>query len=365
MMVAMRTYLAAAVLAGALAVGAGSEARRADTAAEATTQPAASDSDKGGRNADEMLIESIDPASVPITPPTRVKTPGNAKSALLPSGTAVIDRLCRIEKDPTGKWQTIKDRRVGRLYLLPCELLETIEDIRADDPDATFYLSGEVHRYRGGYYMLIRRAMRAQPKAATAPAEPVKPAPPKQTPTSRSRPVRKTTTTKPSTAPDFSEPDRAVSTRPAGPTSRPAPDKNKGVSADDIAAELLGQTPSRPIIPVIKPELPKTATAPSGARPGEPLRAGPGKTAIHRLVRLLPRTKSQRWYRLAFESDNTLREPPMRILPNLHLERMEIISGNGTAFGVIFYISGEVLRYRGNDYLLLRAAKIKRNLDQF
>lgn len=293
--------------------------------------------------ADEIQIPPFDPTAVPITLPTTV-TDSDERRPTLPSGVMIIDRVASIEKDPTGKWHTIQDPQVGVLYLLPCESLEAVEKANAENPEATFNLSGEVHRYRGGYYMLLHRAMLIPKSPASAPDE---------------------TTQQATTSTAATSPAEPPVVSPVEPTSRPTESRPAKASADDIAAELLSETPARPIVPVVQPKLPEAVPAPSGAPSGQPLQAGPGKNAVHRLARLLPKTEGQEWARLAFEADNTLQEPPMMVLPNLYLERMEALSGDGKAIGAVFHISGEVHRYKGKDYLLLRAIIKKRDMDQF
>ena len=50
---------------------------------------------------------------------------------------------------------------------------------------------------------------------------------------------------------------------------------------------------------------------------------------------------------------------PMTILPNAFLEQMEtIVAGSGDA-GVLFGISGEITRYRGRNYLVIRRAVVR------
>ncbi len=265
---------------------------------------------------------------------------------MLPGGVMIIDRVASIARDPADKWNTIKDPRVGVLYLLPCESLEALEKELPENPKAKFKLSGEVHRYRGGYYMLLHRVLLIPKSTSSAPAATSRPT---------TEPATTTTTSKPAEPPVVSIVE---------PTSQPATSRPSGASADDVAAELLGKTPSRPIVPDIKPKLPKVEPSTSGVPSGKTLRSGPGKNTVHRLARLLYREKGQKWSRVAFEADNTLREPPMRVLPNIYLERMETLSNKGTGFGAIFHISGEVYRYKGKNYLLLRAVIKKHNLGQ-
>ena len=320
-----------------------SSSRSDDAADEAVTMPAESEWKT-------MISPPSDPSAVPITLPTTAPAYSERKP-MLPSGIMIIGRVASIENDPAGQWKTIKDPKVGVLYLLPCESLEAVEDALAENPKATFNLSGEVHRYRGGYYMLLHRAMlideRREAAASSAPADSAR-------------------TTQPVTAP-------AVASAPAEPPgksdteaiSQPADDNRKKASADDVANELLSETPVKPIVPVIQPKQPDAVPAPSGAPLGKPLEEGAGKNAIHRLARLLPATEERKWSRLAFETDNTLQEPPVRALPSPGLERMEILSNNGTAFGAVFHISGEIHRYRGKDYILLREVIKKRDMGQF
>ncbi|MDY7010481.1 MAG: hypothetical protein SVV80_06970 [Planctomycetota bacterium] len=343
------TYWAAIGLAAAAGASGQSPARPVDPASGPASRPASTDFGEFSRAAEEIKIPPpSDPTEVPITLPTVIQASGKQR-AMLPSGVMIIDRVASIENDPAGQWHTIKDQRVGVLYLLPCELLEDVEKTHAENPEAEFNLSGEVHRYRGGYYMLLHRALLMPRLPSSAPAATTQPVTTQPATTSAA-------TTKPVEPPVVSHTE---------PTSQPAQSRSAKASAEDVAAELLGETPARPIVPVVKPKLPEAVPAPSGAPSGQPLHAGPGKNAVHRLVRLMPKEEGRKWARIAFEADNTLREPPMRALPNLYLEKMEALSNEGTAFGAVFHISGEVHRYKGKDYILLRAVIKKRNLGQF
>jgi hypothetical protein len=85
---------------------------------------------------------------------------------------------------------------------------------------------------------------------------------------------------------------------------------------------------------------------------------------VNRLTRLSPLDQSS-WFTMTFESDNTLREPPMRVLPGRCLQDLESRSKEGTADGAIYHVSGEIHHYRGEEYLLVRSAIPKRNMGQF
>mgnify|MGYP007109721700 CR=1 FL=1 len=283
--------------------------------------------------------------TVPITLPTIIHAPANPPPAALPAEMMIINRRCRIEKDPAQNWWSIPDPYAGKLYLLPCELLQAIEKILKDKPAATFSLSGEVHRYRGGYYLLIRRAILVQKEDSTIARKS-----PSMTTGKKAHP----TTTR--------------STPATHPAKKSSPEI---VSPDEIARELLRGTSAKPIVPTRHPNPAalkkkiKPAIAASGVRVRKPIKAKAGRVIADRLIRLLPPSKQCRWYKVAFKGDNTLREPPMRVLPNRQLERMRALSKDGEKPGVLFYISGEVHQYHGENYILIRSAVKKRNLDLF
>lgn len=322
------TFWMAVILAGAACpcLPVGMVPARQAVAADAPTRPArpAGQRPPGGPTSAPVgkrsLLEDapFDAAGVPVTPPTTVK-PFRLKKPLplLPEGTPVVDRLAGIARDPTGKWWTIKDARVGRLYLLPCGLLEAIEGRRAS-PQTQFRLTGEVRRYRGAYYLMLRKAA-----IAAAPLE-----------------------EKPTTLPT---------------TTAPAPAKH--ASAEDVARELMREKLDTPILPLAPPTAAEIA-APSVPPPGRALRPGPGRMLVNRLARLV-RPGQDGWSVLAFEADNTLREPPMRILPSRQLEKMEKLSRGGARPGARFGVSAEVHNYRGRNYVLLWPVFRKREMGQF
>ena len=288
------------------------------------------------RGDDEALLPEDRPA--PVIPPVLVEArPASRRRALVAEGTVIFDRVAPLRKSEDGRWWTIPDPRVGELRLLPCRLLEAVENIHARHPKRRFRFSGEVCRYRRRYYLLLRQAEELVPAATTRPAR------------------RKVS------------PAAAVRTRPARPTSWPVPRSSPArpgsAAPEDIARELLKDVPRRPVLPV--------AESPGRAEPVKPVAptrrpipAGPGGMVANRLARLVY-DKGSGWFLVTFISDNTLREPPMRVLPNLMRQRMEDRSAGGNAPGAVFYVSGEVHRYRHVDYLLLRNVLLKRDLDLF
>ena len=252
----------------------------------------------------------------------------------IPEGTTIFDHRTTLRRGPGGKWWTIDDPRVERLYLLPCELLATAEDVCRERPAAELAISGEVYHYCGNYYLMLRRVLEVQPT----------------TPASLDRHQAGQTATQPASA------DRKGA---ASATTTKSPDG--GPSAEDVATALLDPVGGRPVVAPTQP-LGRAQVVSSVAPPGVPLPTGPGRMVVNRLARL--RTKAGGWALLAFESDNTLREPPLPVLPNEHLQKMEQLSA-AAAVGAIFHVSGEIHQYRGRQFLLLRNVIRKRNLDQF
>ena len=78
------------------------------------------------------------------------------------------------------------------------------------------------------------------------------------------------------------------------------------------------------------------------------------------IVRVLP-DGSGRWSLARFEADNALRDPPLRVLPSLLREVAEAKGSDGQ----VLRISGEISRYKGRRYLLLRKVLKERQMGQF
>jgi hypothetical protein len=271
---------------------------------------------------DQGAIKVEVPVSdLPVIMPTTQRATSRA-ARRPPSGLLLLDCLCQAQKDPSGNWWTIKDANDQTLSLLPCRWLEAMEDLQSAGP-VQFRLWGEVFHYRGGEYLMVRKVLLVEPQGS-----------------------------------------RELRPPPAGaPATTSAPSQPAEATAEEVARELLSTRPGKPVVPVTLPPSPPLA-APSVAPPAEPFKPGPGSMVTNRLVRLLPPADSE-WALLAFESDNTLRDPPLRVLPNEWLERMENLAASVRTHGVVFHVSGEVHRYHGCDYILVRSAIRKRDMDQF
>ncbi|MHC4718478.1 MAG: hypothetical protein ACYS5V_16020 [Planctomycetota bacterium] len=271
-----------------------------------------------------LLLEDKPP---PVIAPTRVERQRpRPVRARIREGTMIGNRIAPLRRGPEGKWWVLPDPRAGTLRLLPGQLLEAIEDIHARNPKARFRLTGEICRYKQDYYLRLVQA------AELAPGDKVKPVGPK-----------------PATRPAASRP-RA---------SRPAVG-DPYASAAEVAEELLKGTPDKPIIPPIERADRRGEGGASVAPPGRAVPIGPSRMIVHRLARLT-QSACPGWYALSFVSDNTVQDPPMRVLPNLNLEQIEKLSGGGKVAGAVFHVTGDIETYRNTDYILLRNVIRKRN----
>ena len=276
--------------------------------------------------------EALD-GNVPITPPREVGVKIRRSAVYLLPSFIVQDRVTVIERDLTDKWWIIPDANAGNIYVLPCEYLDTIEDMMTGSPGMTFSLSGEAHPFRGKYYLLLNKVLlvsRGEKAAAPPPPPPPIVRPP-------------------------------VATE-AAPTSRPSAARAGGASAEDVASELFRNPAGRPVVPPNTPGIPDQP-APSVAPVRAAIKPETRNTVAGRLVRVQPQDED--WFQISFESDNTLQEPPLRVLPSETLERLTRLAADKPLGGAVFEISGEIYRYRGVQYLMLRTVRAKREMDQF
>jgi hypothetical protein len=83
------------------------------------------------------------------------------------------------------------------------------------------------------------------------------------------------------------------------------------------------------------------------------------EVVVDRRIRVAPEPDTG-WRQAVFVGDNTLREPPMRLLPCRLLEMAEAAGS-----GQFWRVSGEVTRYKGRHYLLIRKLIRLRDMGQF
>ena len=140
------------------------------------------------------------------------------------------------------------------------------------------------------------------------------------------------------------------------PTTRPAGSGVKPVPPSQLLDSLLKppSTASQVLQPIDEGPIPDRTTGKSAVPPNAPqlnlVREGsivPDRTA--RLTKSADGQTSE----LTFEADGkVLKDPPMIILPNLALMRMETFVSGATR-DIRFKVSGTVTEYKGRNYILL------------
>jgi hypothetical protein len=146
----------------------------------------------------------------------------------------------------------------------------------------------------------------------------------------------------------------AQTTRPAAaPATRPAQR-----SAEEMLRQMLqpagqGAQPLKPI-PDIAPQTDATsganAVAPAAAT--QPLEAE-GTLLLDRMGRV-SRGADSKWLEFHFDSDGrSMSDPPLLLLPNRQLMRLEDLLNATQSDLSIRVLSGEITEYRGRNYLLI------------
>ncbi|MDY6914050.1 MAG: hypothetical protein SVT52_06305 [Planctomycetota bacterium] len=299
--------------------------------AGAKATPAAS----AGAGNEEFARLLLDRPPVPLTRPRDWPGPPRPEAVLPPEGSMVVNRRCRMKRDRRSGWVLLTFEHSpsagpGRYrWALPNALLEAMERLSRQKPKSVFRVSGETTVYEQQCYILLTKVTVIGPSAV------------------RAEPAKATT--------------GAAATRPEKP-------EKKTASPEDIMQQLLADRPGQPVAVPATPSqsgvLPVPSVAPKSSAADLP--PGRGTLVVDRLVRVVP-TGVGRWLQVRFESDNTLREPPLRILPNGMLtEAREIVAeAVEDRVTVRLRVSGEVALYKGRRYVLLRKIFRERDLGQF
>jgi len=278
----------------------------------------------GQDRADSMLL---DRPPVPVTVPRHRADPAPAGPKLPPEGTQISELRATLRLDSSSGWHVLEfqdeavARRFGGPRILPCRLLQRMEQLLVSDGRNTFLVSGETTAYRDSTYLLLRNvAVIARPPASTLPD---------------SSPANG-----PSAVPQAASP----------PATQADP-----LTAQGVAQRLLGQKSQRRLaLPAdAQPSDGQAPTSPPGLEPSR----GQGNMIVDRLVRVLPDPASA-WWDVRFEADNSLGEPPLRVLPGRFLRTAQRLGGK-------LRITGEMTHYKGQSYILLRKVLPERQLGQF
>ncbi|MDQ3441687.1 MAG: hypothetical protein M3478_15195 [Planctomycetota bacterium] len=158
-------------------------------------------------------------------------------------------------------------------------------------------------------------------------------------------------------------PAGAQTTRPAAngvkssATTRPT-----GKSAEEMLNQLLrptGEAKPAPSAATVETGGVDATSGSAAVAPGAPVVTvmREGTDIVNRVGRLTRGTDGQQW-EFTFESDGrTMLDPPLIILPNLNLTKMESTTA-GMTRDLRFRVTGEVTEYRGRNYILLRKVMV-------
>lgn len=292
---------------------------------------------------------------VPVTAPKGLVLRRNIRNQPLPvEGTAVVNRDGSISLDEESGWLIMTfENQPGREWIIPrrllqCRLLEKVEGILSANPNTRFAVVGETTVHDDSAYLLFRRVAVLE---SPPPPKPPKPAPDKTAP-------------KPLVISKKSEPEKNESKTSAGDVEKKDTEKAPTTTTELISA-LLKDKPRTALR--VEPDPNRSASeniesvAPAGKEPLSPGRKG---LVIDRVVRIV-KGPAGYWWEARFQSDNTLREPPMRVLPNgilSHAVRLNSQMGRGS---LKLRVSGEITFYKGRRYLLIRKLLRQRDMEQF
>lgn len=356
--------IAMCVLAAALMGGAG--AVRAQEPAGAASAPATHSTASGpAQPATDEGLRLLDNSPPRIIQP-RDQRKGPAPPAPRPMPGMLVEARARLHKVPSANWYMLAFEREpnrpprGPTVVLPCQFLEQIESLAEGNPPPLLRVSGETTTYRRKSFILLREVLIDEGSAGPASVPPVE----ANQPAARTRPEPETQPALPAElAGDDANRVFGGTGRSADPTPPSAATSQASstlADPDDILQQLSRERPGKSVAP--RPLTPQTQLRPATSVspvPQTPLANERGTILADRVVQIVAEDKDG-WLAIHFVGDNTLREPPIRLLPCALLERAE--SRNATA--VKFRVSGELSEYKGRRYLFLRKLIVERDLGQ-
>jgi hypothetical protein len=256
----------------------------------------------------------------------------------------------------------------GPQYLLPCGLLERVEPLAAGTTSPLIKVSGETTQYHQNSYLFLREVITDSEEAPASPTS--RPAQASPAPAGTGESSKPLTDLAAAPPPDANKSSGApLAQRPGAetashPASSPAgPRVPPGPAAADILQMLSHERPGKNLavgVATSSPAAVAPSVAPLPAQSTFAATAGP--MIVDRVVQIYPAGKKG-WLAIHFVGDNTLREPPMFLLPCALLETAEEQIA-GSAEHLKFRVSGETTDYHGRKYLLLRKLLVEKDLGQ-
>lgn len=318
-----------------------------------------------------MTIETVEPAQ-PADTPRPVVVPGNAQPALAPvrpglpppaaadlglpsvpallrEGSYITNAKGQIVRGKSGRWYVIFDQETGGRALPPMILAENANLAAMERsverlPEGTRYrIAGRVTVYRDRNYLLPSMPPLVERIPTAAPSTPAPTAPTPAAPT----------------AADTAKPPAAADSDAA---PKPASGSSTDPSIEQIIAELdKAVGPARP-----RPSQLMDATQPGSGTQTPDGGESDGRIAIsgflaHRRARIIRTDDGRLAARLDGGADGHT-EGPMILLPCQNLAGIDaVLDTQGEAAS--FTLSGEVVVYKGRNYLLPSMYVVNRTTD--
>jgi len=292
----------------------------------------------GAGEAEDLTSLLLKRPAVPVTPPAGHR-PAQPKLELPADGTMVVDRRCRFAYHDQTAWYKVtflpdpsRPAEQSR-WILPCRMLEKMTELSAAEGPKVFRISGETTVYHDRCFILLTKVtVEGSSELFKGP----------------------------------SRPRATMRVAESKPTRRTEPAAQSQPSPEEIMRQLMRDRPGKPVSLRTRPPAgsikPVASVAPPSAG-ATPQHAGESVIA-DRLGYLLP-DKDRGWWLLCFEGDNTLSEPPLRLLPCRLLEKAENIVAGAEGRTVRFRVSGQTTLYKGRRYMLLRKLLREREMGQF
>lgn len=331
-------------------------------AAAALALPLLADDEPAKQPLGPMTIEPVNPDPPAEAVPRPVLVPGNTQPALTPvrpglpppaaadlglptvpallrEGSYITNARGQIVKGKSGRWYVVFDQELGGRTLPPMILAEN-SNLAAMErsverlPEGTRYrIAGRVTVYRDRNYLLP-----SMPPMVDRPAPPTTPA----------------TAAAPSLAP-----------APTEPSPAPTPPSPANPSIDQIIAELdKAVGPARPRASDLAAGTSPAAATSTSEAPEPDNRIALAGFLTNRRARIV-RTDDGRLAARLDGGASGHTEPPMILLPCQNLAAIDAALDTPPAGGesVTFTLSGEVMVYKGRNYLLPTMYVVNRATD--
>jgi hypothetical protein len=323
-----------------------------------------------------VLGQNQQPAPYNKPVPVRPNLPGTlteevglrTSPPLTREGTFVSSARGQAVKGKSGRWFFVFDpdsagRTLPPMVLLPNLNLAALERLAERSPEGTrLAITGQVTVYQGLNYLLATApplVLRAEDAAPAAPAPS-----PARTPGS--------TPDAGKTAPGSAAPLPPPTSEPAAPAARsPAPGGPTAKASDEPSVEEIVAKLDKSASKVAATSPQRASTVVSSSRDStqtEPADSGPARALI------APGVIASRRGRIARAADGAMvfmfdsgtdggAPAPLVLLPCQNLANIEQI-GERSGEGATYTVSGEVMTYRGHNYLLVRSFQANRTGDQ-